>query len=678
MSAALPATVLFFPVYLAIRATYARLPLHIDTGYYVSNHTIATGRWRFAPGWNARYAGCSKLIPEAIFSLIFLATRRHATAPMEAGRTYVRWARLAMSLVNFASAVLVGLLAKQWLGGSDVAYITGLLAYGMLASEPHYGAYFECAESFEVPFQTLAMLLASVGLTQHQPWLIGAAAGVWCAEAFFVKLSSAPAAAIVLAALCIAVPTAIMPVAAASAFMFALYLVWCRHCGQCLSDWLKPLHGHESSFDRRGRTRDPRHRFVEKLRRLTFAASREFLIPLLALLGLAISGLPWLFVAYAVAVSAAYVIQATDCRYYLIPLLPLLAIPAAGAATVLIAWSPWFGAVLGVILLMWIYRVALRPWSWSLPELNRRCWEGQRSAVDAARNLQLVDAAITIAPQVDGRSLLAYGPFSQAYVLCGAAFDTPIIVPDGHLDDMAPDWQTELNRRVIDRPPAFVLDTDRCFDAHAARSGLGLDYRLVQRWGDWLRLYELRAVDSSTSKTIDAVRTFRPMSGDELAREDAALPDDAAEGESCRSHVHERSVEPVGGLAASALNDPVAEQITSLLAELAEAGVHSIALFGAGRFTARYIDLYRKSPVPVRMVIDDRPERHGGSYLGWPVRQPDDVHPGDVDAVIISTDRFVDAVARRAAEQWGDALPVFRIDRANVVPRPFQPLAAGA
>lgn len=678
MSPALLATLLFFPVYLAIRATYARLPLHIDTGYYVSNHTIASGRWSYVHGWNARYAGCSKLIPEAVFSFIYLIARRCASAPIDAGRTYARWARLAMTLVNFISAVLVGLLAEHWLGGGDLTYIAGLLAYGLLSSEPHYGTYFECAELFEVPFQTLAMLLATVGLSYQQAWLIGAAAGLWCAEACFVKLSSVPAAGIVLVALCVAAPTALVPVLAASTLTLIVYLFWCVRCGRKLIDWLKPLHGHESSFDRRGRTRDLRHRLVEKLRRLMFAASREPLIPSLCVIGLALNGLPWPFFAYAVAVGAAYVVQATDCRYYLIPLLPVLSIPAAGTVAAIIAWSPWSAAVLGVAALAWVYRVAFRPRRWSLDELNRRCWEGQRTAVDAARNLHVAEATAAIAPHVAGRSLLAYGPFSQAYTLCGAAFDTPIIVPDGHLDDMAPSWQSELNRRIVGAPPAFVLDTDRCFDALAARTGLGLDYQLVQRWGDWLRLYELRSVDSAGSPSLDEARTFRPMSGEELAREDIAIAVDHTEPALQNPQPDRAPGNRADEASFPTLDDPVATQINSLLARLAENGVRSIALYGAGRFTARYVDLYHHSPVPVRTVIDDRLERHGGSYLGWPVLSPDQLHPGDVDAILISTDRFVDAVARRAAEQWGGSLPVYRIDRPVVVMLSERHLAAGA
>ena len=60
------------PVYLLIRQPFRRLPLHVDSGFYVSNHTIATGRFRFSKGWNAHYAGCSKLLPEVFYSLVYL------------------------------------------------------------------------------------------------------------------------------------------------------------------------------------------------------------------------------------------------------------------------------------------------------------------------------------------------------------------------------------------------------------------------------------------------------------------------------------------------------------------------------------------------------------------------------------------------------------------------------
>ncbi len=79
MTTAVLFTLALLPVYLIVREPFRRLPLHIDTGFYVSNHTIVTGRFRFSQGWNAHFAGCSKLVPEVFYSLVYLLHGRRDT-----------------------------------------------------------------------------------------------------------------------------------------------------------------------------------------------------------------------------------------------------------------------------------------------------------------------------------------------------------------------------------------------------------------------------------------------------------------------------------------------------------------------------------------------------------------------------------------------------------------------
>ncbi|HSD09464.1 MAG TPA: hypothetical protein VLF14_00640, partial [Candidatus Binatia bacterium] len=92
------------PVYIALRCVFFDLPLHIDTCFYVSNHTICTRTIRYSRGWNARFAGCSKVLPEYFYSLVYL---------LHGGEGYKRASRVYLSLFNYGTAILVGLVASS-------------------------------------------------------------------------------------------------------------------------------------------------------------------------------------------------------------------------------------------------------------------------------------------------------------------------------------------------------------------------------------------------------------------------------------------------------------------------------------------------------------------------------------------------------------------------------------
>ena len=63
---------LFVPLYLAYRARFASLPLHVDSGFYVTNAAIVERRYQPLRGWNAHFSGNSRLLPEWFHSVLYL------------------------------------------------------------------------------------------------------------------------------------------------------------------------------------------------------------------------------------------------------------------------------------------------------------------------------------------------------------------------------------------------------------------------------------------------------------------------------------------------------------------------------------------------------------------------------------------------------------------------------
>lgn len=634
-------TVAVFLAFLWTRRTFDRLSLHYDTGFYVSPHTVMTGRVCYAKGWNARYAGCCKVLPEFFFARAYLTARRRSrqSCPTEAGRAYARLFRFRLSLYQFVTAMIVGVLAYQWFGNDLAFYYAGLVSFCLLVSEAQYGNYHECAESFELLPQAAAVLLLAMGLSASNPLCIAAAAFVWSLDAFFIKLSSLVSWVVLFGIATALHHAAILPILLGIVTAGLLYLLWRRACGaELVASW-RALVGHEKSFNRRNRRLGLVHRVREKLSCLGRVVVRQPVIPLLAAVGVfQPEAHSWLLIAYLLGTASALVVQATDCRYYLIPMLPPLAL--LGACGVVSLWTAgWLGAGLVLALLLtWLFLNVVHPRRMGDQPLNRWCWRNFRPEAEIARNETLERAAPNISSVVAGRSMLVFGPLTQAYVLTGAGYETQLISPDHHLDDMDPGWQAELNRRLVGDPPAFVLDTNRCFAAHVARSRLGLDYRLVLDAGTDLLLYELKH-RLEAKPDYESAQTFMPVSR--------------------RQQDYERQM----GFApeTTPILDEVESQLAALLNTVHENGHRRLAVYGAGRFTIRHADVYRASRVPVCLVLDDNADLVGERFLDWPLRKPGEAMASEFDAVIVSTDRFAEPMLRRVREQWQGRIPAYTL-----------------
>ncbi|MBY0113782.1 MAG: class I SAM-dependent methyltransferase [Phycisphaerales bacterium] len=109
-----------------------------------------------------------------------------------------------------------------------------------------------------------------------------------------------------------------------------------------------------------------------------------------------------------------------------------------------------------------------------------------------------------------------------------------------------------------------------------------------------------------------------------------------------------------------------AEYWSVLVGRLRDAGIRSIALYGAGAHTRWLLD-HREllSGVRIECVLDDRPSV--AQISGVPVRDPSNVSlPADV-AVVPSSDAFEAEIVRRATERFESRNAVFRV---YTFPRP--------
>jgi hypothetical protein len=652
MTVAITITIAFLPVYLLIRFAFARLPLHIDTGFYVSNSTVATRKIRFAKGWNAHFAGCSKVIPELFYSAIYLLHTRRAGDNNLARWGFKRWSRLYASLLNYATAIAVGYLAFLLSDGDWRLFTCATIVYALLSSEPHWGSYFECGELFENLANVTAILCLMVGLERGELAWFGYAAFAWSFATFFVKLSSAIGFVAVFGGCSILYPTTIPAILIGGGVSTLLYLAWLIVNGQHPIALVRSLVGHESSYDQWQGSWGILHRWVEKGRCLANAAWRNPMIPALAVAG-AIFAAPsepvfWLF---ALGVTVTYLAQATDCRYYLLPLTPIIAIIAAAGVTIIMSLGP-AGLLNAVgLAVIWIIAVPVRAMCYSTQRLNAWCWQGGISDREASQNLLLDAAGDTLRDICRGESLAIYGPLNQAYVLAGASWPTPIVTPEYYLDHIHPTWQHEHNVRLIASPPTWLLDTGNCLDAKALRTGLGLDYCCRYRFGSTLRLYKLATISTPILPIAD-VATYRMQTRAELFAEEVRTGDEFV--------VHDFDDDAY--TQDDFLGDTTAAALSELLQDLAGRGYRKLAVYGAGRFTLRHADLYRNSDAPISVVLDDNGELDGGTCAEWPIRSLDKVSPNDFDAIIISTDRFARAMVGRIRRRFGHDIPTFTID----------------
>lgn len=479
-------TSFMLPVYLALRWPFFRLPLHIDTGFYVSNHTICTQHINFSKGWNANFAGCSKVLPEYFYSVIYL---------LHGGEKYKFYSRFYYSLYNYITAIFVGCGSYMVAGSDEMYYYLGLVIYCLLSSEPHYGVYFENAEQFELSFQVVGLLLLYGGLLQANGVLVGAGIGLWVLESFFVKLSSIGSTAVLAAGVAILLPASIPFSLLFGLAAGLLWIGWVLANGRNPLLLFQPLVGHETYFAHNISLHYYARQALDKWRFLLNIIQSQPIIPCIALLGFvpASRAAPF-FLLVLLAIGMSYIFQAAGVWYYAIPFLPVWSLLAALASGWLLKQGT--NGIILVIMLMitWLGNHILQSYGRlafrGLESLNRYTWRPHGEAM-AAKNLALEGAASAIRSQVNGHRLFIFGAWNQAYVLLGTSYETPIISAVVWLDEIKPGWWRELNQQLVHDPPQYLLDTDNCLNFQLLEHKMGLEYQLIDIQPPSFRLLKL-------------------------------------------------------------------------------------------------------------------------------------------------------------------------------------------
>jgi hypothetical protein len=644
MTNAVAATLVFFPFYLLLRKPYQKLPLHIDTGFYVSNHTIARKHFDFSKGWNAHYAGCSKILPELFYSLIYL---------FHGCEGYARWSRFYASLFNYVTAIAVGLLTCAVFAFDEKHYLAGLAAYALLSSEPHWGGYFECGELFHVLTDSASVLMLMHGLSHADSLWVGAAAFTFSSGACFIKLSAGIAFAAVFAGTALWHPIYALPMAGGAVVALVVFAAWVRLNGQSVFRLLGPLHGHERAFSKGTGWAGIAHRLREKDQAFYRVVKQQPWLMMLALIGVifAAPGSP-IFWFYAIGCLAAYVAQAADCRYYLIPMWPVLTVLAgSGALAILDLGTVGVAIVCGAIG-AWFFWNPVRAFRLSDRELNLWSWTGGIRTEESDRNFVLHQACEKLREGPVAGSMLVYGPRNQAYAMLGASYETPMVAPEIYLDEMVPGWQQRINRQLRTDPPDWIFDTGRCFNARQACTRLGLDYRMSHFAAESLQVY--RRIEILEVGDLE-VKTFASLSLEDLEAEKKLAGDQLV-------FMQNHEGRPAARIHDSAgmESDAVGRALADLLGQLRRAGHSRLAIYGAGRFTLRHAEVYRRSGIPIAMVLDDAagPDARCGE---WSVYSPDEVDPSEFDAVVVSSDRFAGRMIARLRNRWGDRVAGFVI-----------------
>jgi hypothetical protein len=453
-----------FAIVFAIRLLYVKMPLHIDTGFYVSNWTVTFGNWRFAKGWSARFAGASKAIPEAFYTLVWLATYR----------TRIPY-KIAMRLA-FTLALGVGALAMwragEVLGGFGVYAAIALL---LLATEPHYGGYYENCEQFHLVMWPAGLAMIALGLTAPSPFAIGMGAFIFALDTYWVKYAAAPVAAAVYFTTWQYAPAAGWPIAFGWLAATALHLAWMRANGVSLSQaWgvlriQQRMLGMRRGKDGKARTVGLEELLAEKARFLRDIFRQNSIIPVMSVVGMAAGivvridtghlpaayGLP---LALLIGGLIEYVMQRNRVWYYALALIPGMALLAGGVIGMLELLPAWIGgSIFGFMLGIWLWRAVMKPARMKHEARYRWIWKLHPEGGQVERNLAIEALGERIRDRVRGERMFVFTPENQLYAHTGASYPTSLVSAVWFLEGLAPEWPLELGRAFRAAPPRFIV-----------------------------------------------------------------------------------------------------------------------------------------------------------------------------------------------------------------------------
>jgi hypothetical protein len=479
--------------YRAYRGFFARLPLHMDTAYYVTNHAITTRRYRPFKSWNALFSGGSRLLPELVHTLLFLRL---------GGERYAAGFRELYTWLACATATACGFIAAQ-LVPHELAFWIAACACAALLAEVQYGTYFESAETFENVFQSVGMALVLCGLEGLGGASVALGIALLWADFSLIKLTGALPAGLVSAALGWSDRSWIGPVLAIFALNVIVYAALVRSGDARFGELLACLRRHEAYVRRNHR--NSLKLVGVKLGFIAILVLRNPALPLLAAVGMvqlasvaaaARQPLYMVYGAFVVGAAGAMIRQGNRVWYYMLPLLPPLAVLVTIAFASLptpIGLIAACAAIGGSILRNLWHVHGLSPLDASRRVFAVYNRPGHAFGDTFARtNLEVQLACEQMRESVRGATALVVGRYNQANVLLEAAYDTPIASVCELSEAVAGDlrkWLPDLPREEL---PAFLVDTDDELPVRAAQLTWMQDYELSQQIGP-IRLYARRA-----------------------------------------------------------------------------------------------------------------------------------------------------------------------------------------
>jgi hypothetical protein len=447
------------------RRAFGRLPLHRDTGFYVPNYSVQTGRFGPFRGWNTYFSGGSRALPQLVHTAIYLKCgSEHYPAAYRALYTTMAWC------TALATAWIVGLVV----GPSRGAALAGLMLSLALLSETQYGVYFESAEAFEVLFQATGIALVLTGIAAQSSWLtMGGLLLLWT-DVVAVKLTGAGVAGAVSAAVLWIEPGWWPGVVGLGLAAVGSFLLWVRASGVGIRRIFHFLGRHEAYVRRNYPS--PLRLMAVKVAFALWLMLRNPVIPALAAVGMWQAGLAasdslpgsplvLLLVAYGAGLVVAFLRQGHRVWYYQIPSFPILAVLATYALTHIAPPSTDLVAAALVpvaasaLINLWA-RLRLAP-----EAFNRRVFSvynrpGARIGDEmAGGNWRIARFAEAIHDSVAGHTMLVVGPLNQASVLCDAGYDTPLTSLCDLSHGVAGEFEPWLGETLDRDPPELILIT---------------------------------------------------------------------------------------------------------------------------------------------------------------------------------------------------------------------------
>ena len=481
-----------------IRRTFFDLPLHRDTGFYVSNFTILNRKINYSLGWNAHFAFCGKVLPELFYSGIYL---RYG------GERYSFYSRIYYATLNYFIGIIVGISAYSLTGANPYSYLIGLIIYGFLSSKPFFGVYFESAEQFEILPQTLALLLISWWMKSNNNWLVFIAFSLIFLDAFFAKLSSIIFCFVVSVMFVIKFGLMIH-VGGAFLFSFFSFCIWTTWNKKNLFLLFFPALHHEKYWSPNINLQRVLLQISRKTKLLLKILSTDGSFILMApIIGNFILGKCDLSFQILCAVCAGFLLtyyaQPGLIWYYTIPLIPSLTLLATLGLIHSIEANRTIGLTFFLFSMVSLFAIHMLRYRGSIEAVNLKIWKPYGSFM-AEQNMGLKKIIMRLRNMVKNDKLFLYGVCNQLYAYLGTAYPTRLVCGAAWLDHIKSDWQIEINNAFLKNAPQFIFASDKFFNVEVMEKNLGLKYIFVESFCQDFKLFRLQNRLTRLNQNIQA------------------------------------------------------------------------------------------------------------------------------------------------------------------------------